>query len=154
MVYQTYCETYQRITWISKCSCGVETEHACSFNTGDVYPQSYGWMTTKCSGCGALGMDAVPPLGKLWMLKKQDLTFIGNEYLVKKKIRKMVLQEVSHIENQKSILDFFYHSDEKAADMAHANWVLKDIELYDSRKADGKLTKEEMQFERIHHSSK
>lgn len=150
MVYRTFCDTPHTISWVSKCHCGAETRHQHTFKIGDSYPWVYGPMTTKCSGCEAFGSELLPPLGTLWIVTIKGLNLIGNEYLVNQKLRKHVLQEVANIESQKSFWDFFYHSDKKAADMAHADWIKQDINFYNSRKAQKLLTDVEKQFENMH----
>ena len=92
----------------------------------------------------------LPPLGILWVVTIKGVNLIGNEYLVNQKLRQRILQEVANIERQKSFWDVFYHSNQKAANMAHADWVKQDINFYNSRKAQGLLTDVEKRFENMH----
>ena len=178
MVYRTYCDSPHTISWTSKCHCGAETRHQHTFKTGESYPPTrpdngiiiaefrtdfsnydlrvYGLIKTSCKGCGALEEKTLPPSGTLWFVTKgglnigRGLNLVGNEYLVNQELRKRVLQEVADIDRQKSFWDFFYHSNKKAADIFHAEWVKIDIAGYDSRKAQGLLTDEEKHIENMH----
>ena len=139
----------------------VIAEVSSNFPTYDL--RVWGQIKTSCKGCGALKEETLPPLGILWFVTKgglnvgrglnvgKGLNEVGNEYLVNQELRKRVLQDVADIDRQKSFWDFFYHSNKKAADIFHAEWVKNDIAGYDIRKAQGLLTDEEKRLENIHH---